>query len=412
MVENKSYMKSNICHNLTSLPTGSFTISSLNNDYQNNPAKSIQLSLIIPTYNESQNLPYLIKLLDEILNQKIPGQYELIVVDDNSPDRTWQVALDLIAFYPQLKVMRRVEEKGLSTAVIRGWQVARGKILGVIDGDLQHPPETILDLWTEIERGADLAVASRHVEGGGVSDWSAIRRLLSRGAQILGLLILPNVIGRVSDPMSGYFLVRRHCLSGCTLSPVGYKILIEVIGRGRIGWIGEVGYVFQERQEGESKVTQQQYIDYIRHLIRLRLSLWQFSRFIRFAVVGFSGVFVDMGMLYLLSDPSTLALPLTRSKIVAAELAIMNNFWWNDVWTFQDIAQKQPSKRQKLRRFIKFNIICLAGLIINVLFLNLLFNVFYLNRYLANFIAIACVTIWNYWLNLKLSWRSTQASNE
>lgn len=404
-------MKFDIGNYLTSLPTGNLTISSLEHEQQNTQEKSIQLSLIIPTYNESQNIPYLIKLLDDILNQTIPEQYELIVVDDNSPDRTWQVALDLIPFYPQLKVMRRVEEKGLSTAVIRGWQVAKGKVLGVIDADLQHPPETILDLWKEIERGADLAVASRHVDGGGVSDWSAIRRLLSRGAQILGLIILPNVIGRVSDPMSGYFLVHRRCLEGCTLSPLGYKILIEVIARGRIGWIGEVGYVFQERQEGESKVTKQQYIDYLRHLIRLRLSLWQIDRFIRFGIVGFSGVFVDMGMLYLLSDPSTLAFPLTRSKILAAELAILNNFCWNDVWTFQDIAQKQPSKRQKFKRFIKFNIICLAGLIINVLLLNLLFNVFDFNRYLANFIAIGCVTIWNFWLNLKLSWRSTEIMN-
>ena len=401
-------MNSDTCQNLISLPSESLTISPLENEYYHNPEKVIQLSLIIPTYNESQNISYLIKLISDILNQTIPEEYELIVVDDNSPDQTWQVALDLIPFYPQLKVIRRLEEKGLSTAVIRGWQAAKGKVMGVIDADLQHPPETLLDLWTEIQKGADLAVASRHVEGGGVSDWSATRRLLSRGAQILGLVMLPNVIGRVSDPMSGYFLVRRRCLSGCTLSPLGYKILIEVIGRGRIGWIGEVGYVFQERQEGKSKVTKQHYIDYIRHLIRLRLSLWQINRFIRFGVVGFSGVFVDMTILFLLNDPSTLALPLTRSKIVAAELAILNNFWWNDAWTFQDISQKQPSKRQMFKRFIKFNIICLAGLIINVLFLNLLFNVFDLNRYLANFIAIGCVTIWNFWLNLKLSWRSTE----
>lgn len=368
---------------------------------------NILLSLIIPTYKESGNIISLINKLTALLDNIMPQQYELIVVDDDSPDFTWKIALALTADYPQLKVMRRIEEKGLSTAVIRGWQVARGEILGVIDADLQHPPETLINLWAEIERGADLAVASRHVEGGGVSDWSVIRRFLSRGAQTLGLIILPNVIGRVSDPMSGYFLVRRRCLIDCTLSPLGYKILIEVLGRGKIGWIGEVGYVFQERQEGESKVTKTQYIDYIRHLIRLRLSLWQFTRFIRFGIVGFSGVFVDMTVLYLLSDPSTLALPLTRSKIIAAELAILNNFFWNDTWTFKDIAQKQPSKRQKLKRLIKFNIVCLGGLIINVLLLNFFFNVFGLNRYLANFLAIAIVTIWNFWLNLKLSWRST-----
>ncbi|BAQ64987.1 glycosyltransferase [Geminocystis sp. NIES-3709] len=368
----------------------------------------ILFSLIIPTYNESKNIPSLVTQLTELLDQVIPQEYELIIVDDDSLDRTWKVGLELSEKYPSLKVMRREKEKGLSTAVIRGWQVARGEILGVIDADLQHPPQTLLNLWEEIQKGADLAVASRNVEGGGVSDWSILRRFLSRGAQTLGLFILPEVIGRISDPMSGYFLVRRRCLFGCNLSPLGYKILVEVLGRGKIAWIGEVGYVFQERQEGESKVTKKQYIDYIRHLIRLRLSLWQINRFIRFGVVGLSGVFIDMIFLYLLSDSTTLALPLTRSKIIAAELAIINNFLWNDAWTFKDISQKQPGKRKKIKRLIKFNIVCLGGLIINVLLLNFFFNVFDLNPYLANLLAIALVTIWNFWLNLKLSWRSTE----
>jgi dolichol-phosphate mannosyltransferase len=370
----------------------------------------ILFSLIIPTYNEGKNIKNLVEKLTYLLDQIIPHEYELIIVDDDSLDRTWEIALELTEAYPSLRVMRREKEKGLSTAVIRGWQVARGEILGVIDADLQHPPETLLNLWKEIQKGADLAVASRNAEGGGVSDWSALRRFLSRGAQTLGLVILPEVIGRVSDPMSGYFLVRRRCLLDTHLSPLGYKILVEVLGRGKISWITEVGYVFQERQEGESKVTKKQYIDYIRHLIRLRFSLWQITRFIRFGLVGFSGVFVDMTFLYLLSDPSTLALPLTRSKIIASELAIINNFLWNDAWTFKDISQKQPGKRQKIKRLIKFNIICLGGLIINVLLLNFFFNVFGLNRYLANLISIALVTIWNYWLNLKLSWRSTELS--
>lgn len=396
---------------LLSEPLGSLKIDKIE-EKTSYSQKNIKLSLVIPTYNESQNIPYLIAELTKLLEAKIPQQYELIIVDDDSPDRTWEIALDLMATYPTLKVMRRVEEKGLSTAVIRGWQVSQGEVIGVIDADLQHPPETLLNLWQEIEKGADLAVGSRHVEGGGVSDWSLTRRFLSRGAQTLGLIILPEVIGRVSDPMSGYFLVRRRCLLNCTLSPLGYKILVEVIGRGKVGWIAEVGYVFQERQEGESKVTKKQYVDYIRHLIRLRLSLWQFHRFLRFGIVGFSGVFVDMTFLYLLSDPSTLALPLTRSKIIAAELAIINNFLWNDIWTFRDISQTQRGKRQKLKRFIKFNLICLVGLILNVLLLNIFFNLFGLNRYLANLGAIALVTVWNYWLNLKLSWRSTELDFE
>jgi len=368
---------------------------------------SILFSLVIPTYNESQNIQQIVNLLSQILDGAIPEAYELIVVDDNSPDGTWEIAAALLPEYPQLRVMRRVEERGLSTAVIRGWQVARGEVLGVIDADLQHPPEILLKLWAEIKRGADLAVASRHVEAGGVSEWSVIRRFLSRGAQTLGLILLPGVIGRVSDPLSGYFLVRRRCIVGCTMSPLGYKILIEVLARGRVPWIGEVGYVFQERQEGESKVTWKQYLDYLRHLLRLRLTLGPVGRFLRFGAVGFSGVFVDMAMLYLLSDPSTLGLALTRSKIIASELAIFNNFLWNDLWTFSDISSRQPGKRKRFQRFLKFNLVCLAGLILNILLLNIFFNVFHINRYLANLLAIALVTIWNFWVNLKLSWRVT-----
>ncbi|MDJ0651355.1 MAG: glycosyltransferase [Xenococcaceae cyanobacterium MO_188.B19] len=374
---------------------------------------TIKFSLIIPTYNEGDNVPEIVSILSQLLDREIPGEYELIVVDDNSPDGTWKIAQDLTAEYPQLRVMRREKEKGLSTAVIRGWQAARGKVLGVIDADLQHPPEVLLQLWGEMEQGADLAVASRHVEGGGVSEWSVIRRFLSRGAQMLGLMILPEVIGRLSDPMSGYFMVRRDAIVGKSLSPVGYKILIEVTGRGAIRWIGEVGYVFRERQAGASKVTWKQYIEYIQHLLKLRFSLWPIKRFLRFGVVGFSGVFVDMIMLYLLSDPSTLAWGLTRSKILASEVAIVNNFLWNDAWTFADFSSQQKGWRKRFKRFLKFNVVCFAGLILNVLLLNFFFNLIFkevpYGRYISNFIAIALVTIWNFWFNLKLSWRVTDA---
>jgi dolichol-phosphate mannosyltransferase len=258
----------------------------------------IRFSLVIPTYNESKNIKEIVDLLSQQLDKAIPGAYELIVVDDDSPDYTWAVALELMPQYPQLRVMRRVDERGLSTAVIRGWQAARGDILGVIDADLQHPPELLLKLWADIEKGADLAIASRHVEGGGVSDWSLMRRFLSRGAQTLGLIILPEVISRVSDPMSGYFMVRRRCIAGRTMNPLGYKILIEVLARGRVRWIAEVGYVFQERLEGESKVTWKQYVDYLRHLVRLRFSLGAIAGIFKLGLLGLKRVFVDNALLY------------------------------------------------------------------------------------------------------------------
>ena len=379
----------------------------------NNSDRPLRFSLVIPSYNEGANIQKIVQILSEILDSAIPNQYELIVVDDDSPDGTWKLAQELTPQYPQLRVMRRQEEKGLSTAVIRGWQVARGEILGVIDADLQHPPEILLQIWSEMEKGADLGIASRHVEGGGVSEWSIVRRFLSRGAQMLGLIILPEVISRLSDPMSGYFMVRRSAIVGKYLSPVGYKILIEVTARGAIRWIAEVGYVFREREAGESKVTWKQYVEYIQHLLRLRFDLWPIQRFLRFGIVGFSGVFVDMIMLYLLSDPSTLGWGLTRSKILASEVAIINNFLWNDAWTFADFSSQQKGWSKRFKRFLKFNVVCLAGLILNVLLLNFFFNLVFENvaygRYIANFIAIAAVTFWNFWFNLKLSWRVTDA---
>lgn len=405
---------------LLSVPTGTLQIPELPPSTVGLRTDNILLSLVIPTYKERDNINNVVRILSQLLDECIPGDYELIVVDDDSPDGTWEVAQSLTREYPQLRVMRRQNERGLSSAVIRGWQAARGRILGVIDGDLQHPPEVLTQLLRAIQnQGVDLAVASRHVDGGGVSSWSFIRRFLSRGAQLLGLVILPRVLGRVSDPMSGYFMVRRSSLAGVTLNPVGYKILLEVIGRGEVREIAEVGYVFRERKQGESKVTSKQYLDYIHHLLRLRVATgrvgrlsqrinFPFGRFLRFGLVGLSGVFVDMTVLYLLSDPSTLALPLTRSKIIAGEIAIINNFFWNDAWTFADVSSGQNEWRQRLKRFGKFNIICLAGLVLNVLILNLVFNFIIPNRYIANLVAIAIATVWNFWVNLKLSWRVTQ----
>jgi dolichol-phosphate mannosyltransferase len=388
---------------LLPVPNGDLTVSPTSRD-------GIRLSLIVPTFNEGKNVGEMVRRLTDLLDGPLGGAYELIVVDDDSPDKTWEIAAALTSEYPKVRVMRRQGERGLSTAVIRGWQAARGEVLAVIDADLQHPPEVTLDLWKHMASGADLAVASRHVEGGGVSDWALYRRILSRGAQLLGLALLPGVLGRVSDPMSGYFMIQRSAIARKKMSPVGYKILIEVVGRGDVRRIGEVGYVFRERVAGESKVTWKLYLDYLRHLVRLRLDTLPVARFVRFCLVGASGVAVDMGLLYVLSDPATLHMGLTRSKLIAAEFAILNNFIWNDAWTFRDMTAGQRTLRSKVKRFIKFNLICSIGLALNILLLNMQFNSLGMNRYVANATAIAIVTVWNFWLNTRLSWRSSETS--
>ena len=177
------------------------------------------------------------------------------------------------------------------------------------------------------------------------------RRILSRGAQLLGLLILPGVLGRLTDPMSGYFMVRRASLAGVALDPIGYKILVEVVARGNIRWIGEAGYVFRERVEGESKVTRVLYVHYLQHLLRLRWATLPHSRFFRFCVVGATGVIVDMALLYVLSDANGLGWGLTRSKLLAAEAAILSNFLLNDAWTFGDVARPNRGSRPSCGAF-------------------------------------------------------------
>lgn len=369
---------------------------------------AVDISIVLPTFNESRNIVAVIQELDDVLGRLEGVSYEILVVDDDSPDRTWERALSYAAKHglTQVRVMRRQGERGLASGVVRGWQAARGRILGVMDADMQHPPEVVARLFAAIMDGATVAVGSRGVDGGGVSDWSLARRMVSRGAQLAGLMIIPEVIGRVSDPMSGCFLVRRSALSGVRLNPSGYKILVEVLARADVPRIAEVGYVFRERQLGSSKASMKIYLEYLQQLMQLRCALLAKSPFMRFCLVGSCGAVVDMMVLYLLSDPAMLHWGLTRSKVIGAELALISNFLMNDAWTFAAQVGANRSARAKFQRFLKFNALCGIGIILNIGILNLLFNRLEINRYAANAIAIVLVTLWNYTLNLKLGWRT------
>lgn len=363
---------------------------------------SLFLSLVVPTYNEADNIRDVLKTLVAVLDPVCPEGYEILVVDDDSPDRTWAIAEEVARVLPMVRVCRRQGERGLATAVIHGWQQAHGTVVGVIDGDLQHPPEVLGALLARMREGADLAVASRNIEGGGVSDWSLFRRFASRGAQLLGLLLLPEVLGRVTDPMSGFFLIRRDLLPLAEMRPQGYKILIESIGRGRPARIAEVPYVFRERTQGASKVSRREYLAYLSHLGRLRLALWRRNYFLRFGVVGGSGVLVDTLLLFLFHGQW--GIPLFWAKLMSAELTVFWNFALNDRWTFRRLAMTPRQRRQWPKRLLKFNLICAAGIGLSVLLLLLFARVIGINYLLANLLAIALVFCWNFWLNRKLNW--------
>jgi dolichol-phosphate mannosyltransferase len=219
--------------------------------------------------NERENIETVLTAIHGVLEAAIPGRYEIIVVDDDSPDGTWQAATRMVPQIGALLVVRRRGERGLASAVIRGWQAGRGEVLGTINADLQHPPEILARMVLAID-GADLVVATRHADGGGLGDWGWARRVASFGAQIAGMALLKRVFQRVSDPLSGCYLVRRAAIQGTELRPVGYKTLIEILARGRVAVIRECGYVMRRRVRGRSKVGLQHHFEYLSHLLRLR----------------------------------------------------------------------------------------------------------------------------------------------
>jgi dolichol-phosphate mannosyltransferase len=227
------------------------------------------LSLVVPTLNESENISEFLCAVRRTLDEALPEQYEVIVVDDDSADRTWETAALLMPGFPELRVVRRQNESGLAVAVMRGWQVSRGQVLGTINADFQHPPD-ILARMVDRMADADLVVATRHGDGGSLGDWGLIRRMTSWGAAQIGRLVLPEVFARVSDPLSGCFFVRRDTIEGVELKPLGYKSLMEVLVRGDVRRIRECGYQMRRRTRGKSKVHALHPAQYIRHVARLR----------------------------------------------------------------------------------------------------------------------------------------------
>ena len=231
-----------------------------------------KFTLVIPTYNEAANIERLCSLLVEVLS-KNNIDFEIIVVDDNSPDQTGKIVQGIAEKDNRISLIRRANEKGLATAVVVGWKNAKGDILGVMDGDLQQPPGTIPLLLNKLNEDAliDVVIASRNIKGAMVSRRSAWRRFVSRSGTFISILLLPKLLAQVSDPMSGFFILRKEVINNKVLTPLGYKILLEVLAKGQYKRIAEVPYVFVERKRGGSKAGIRQYLTSFIYLLRLSL---------------------------------------------------------------------------------------------------------------------------------------------
>jgi dolichol-phosphate mannosyltransferase len=368
--------------------------------------RHIEVSLIIPTYNERDNIELLIQDVYKILKET-GRSFEIIVVDDDSPDGTWQVVQEMMRGYLELRVLRRTHERGLARAVLRGWQEAQGEILAVMDGDRQHPPETLALLLEALDKqGGDIAVASRHVQGGGVSEWNIVRRGISWGATLAASWMLPGTLATVRDPMSGYFAIRRSVIEGCTLQPEGYKILLEVLGRGYYRAVVEVPYIFIERQQGQSKLGLRQYREFVTHLFRLAWETRDLQRFVKYCLVGATGVIINMGVLAILAGAGMAYL---QAGALAVETSIGTNFLLNEFWSFADYARRHSGIIPRLLRFLKFNVFCAGGASISLIMLWLLTDYLGFHYLLSNLVGITVATVWNYGMNANLTWESARA---
>lgn len=217
------------------------------------------ISIITPTYNEAKNLPELARRIDNALKEYT---YEFIIVDDNSPDGTGEVAERLSNQYP-IRVLHREGKLGLSSAVTDGFAIAKGEVFGVIDADLSHPPEKIPELLKAMEE-SDFVIGSRLIKGGKVEEWPFHRKLISWSARQLARPLTP-----VKDIMSGFFFIKKEVVNDIKLKPRGYKICLEILIKGKYNKVKEVPFVFMNRSVGESKLNMKTNLEYVLQLVDL-----------------------------------------------------------------------------------------------------------------------------------------------
>ncbi len=347
------------------------------------------ITIIVPTYNEKDNIPELLSRIDSSLRSR-GINYEVVIVDDNSPDGTAEVALKLSSKYP-VKVLKRPGKLGLASAVIDGLKLASSNLVVVMDADLQHPPEVIPKLYEEALKGYDIVIASRYVKGGSVGNWSFTRKLISKAAIVLAHILVPRTRG-IKDVTSGFFLFRKEIINNANLSPRGFKILMEILAKGRYSKVTEVPYKFSTRKYGRSKLSRSEIINYMIHLINLS------PTYLKFALVGATGTLVNLGILALLRYVFGLIHEVAAA--ISIEASIINNFILNDLWTF-----KHRRRGSWALRLIKFHISCALAVITQYIVSVAIYHLLIAESVIAQLIGILAGFIVNYLISKTYVWR-------
>ncbi|PZT68696.1 glycosyltransferase family 2 protein [Streptomyces sp. SW4] len=327
------------------------------------------VTVVVPTFNESGNVRRLLRLITESVPARLPC--EVVFVDDSTddtPDVIREAALDCP--FPVTVLHREEPVGGLGGAVVEGLKAAGSDWIVVMDGDCQHPPALVPDLVATGERtGAGLVVASRYIEGGSRAGLAGGYRIaVSRAATWLTKALFPRLLHGISDPMSGFFAIRRSEVTADVLKPLGYKILLELAVRSRPETVAEVPFVFQDRYAGESKSTAREGARFLRHLAGLRTAS-PLARMVVFGLIGLTGFVPNLAALWALTEAGLHYLP---AEIAANQFGVAWNFLLIERLLFRD----RRRHRHWADRTVRFALLANADLVLRIPLIALLVGEF------------------------------------
>lgn len=358
---------------------------------------SLRLSIVVPTFNESQNVQELLRRLEATLGAT---RWEIIFVDDDSPDGTAAIVRDIASSDPRVRCLQRIGRRGLSTACIEGMLATSAPTIVVMDADLQHDETVLPKMLTEIEvGGADMVIGSRYAPGGSTGDWNESRKTMSKLAMVASRAILKQP---VSDPMSGFFMLQRKVLDSTVrgLSGLGFKILLDILAtaKQKSMRIAEVPYQFRGRFAGESKLDEMVIWEYGMLLADKTIGRFVPVRFLTFSIVGGVGVLVHMAVLTL--GLKVLGVNFATAQSAAIGTAMIFNFAINNILTYRDQRLKGWAW---FKGFFSFMIACSIGALANVGIATYLFE----NRtqwVLAALAGVLVGAVWNFAVTQIYTW--------
>lgn len=359
-----------------------------------------ELTIVIPTYNERENIRPLITCLESALAGIV---WEIIFVDDDSPDGTAALIRDLACTDQRIRCVQRLGRKGLSSACIEGILASSAPFIAVMDADMQHDESLLPGMLAALKnQPLDIVIGSRYIPGGSTGTLSAARIRISRVATFLSRLVLRQSI---SDPMSGFFMLRRDFFESVMrrLSGRGFKILLDLLvsSGGKVRF-SEYPYVMRTRTHGESKLGAAVVWEYLMLLLYKGMGRLVPARFISFAAVGGSGIFVNIFFLWLFHR--LLAVDFVLAQAGATVVAMTSNYILNNHFTFRE---KKLGGWKFFHGLLSFYLACSVGAIINVAVADLIY-LRNLPWWLAGLAGAVAGVVWNYAMTSTFTWREQQ----